>query len=112
MEQITYLNEFGDFILRNAQRYAGTYFPLVNEGGMISSVPPSLGGDCKPGQNAYLLAPASSETLHESRASRNFWVMQSGKAPWSVTGQRAPQQAKRFTPEEEETVLTGGLLWQ
>lgn len=112
MEQITYLNEFGDFILRNAQRYAGTYFPLVNEGGMISSVTPCLGGDCKTGQNAYLLAPASSETLHESRASRNFWVIQSGKAPWSVTGQSAPQQAKRFTPEEEETVLTGGLLWQ
>ena len=90
MEQITYLNEFGGFILRNAQRYAGTYFPLVNEGGMISSVTLCLGGDCKTGQNAYLLAPASSEALHESRASRNFWVMQSGKAPWWVTGQSAP----------------------
>ena len=112
MEQITYLNDSGDFILRSAQRYPGTYFPLVNEGGMISSVTPCLGGDCKTGQNAFLLAPASSETLHESRASRNFWVMASGKAPWSVTGQSAPQQAKRFTPEEEETVLSGGLLWQ
>ena len=55
MEQITYLNEFGGFILRNAQRYAGTYFPLVNEGGMISSVTLCLGGDCKTGQNVIII---------------------------------------------------------
>lgn len=70
MEQITYLNEFGDFILRNAQRYAGTYFPLVNEGGMISSVTPCLGGDCKTGQNAYLLAPASRQSASPRRRKR------------------------------------------
>lgn len=112
MEQIKLLNEQGDFILRNAQRSPEVYFPLVNEGGMISSVTPMLAGDCKTGQNTYLLAPASSETLHESRAGRNFWVRIDGQEPWSVVGQSAPQQAKRFTVQEEETVLTGGLLWQ
>ena len=112
MERITYRNELGDFELRNAQRYPEVYFPLVNEGGMISSVTPLLAGDCKTGQNTYLLAPASSETLHESRASRNFWITVEGHAPWSVTGQSAPQQAQRFAPDDEETVLTGGLLWQ
>lgn len=112
MEQLIFLNEQGDFLLRNAQRYPGVYFPLVNEGGMLSSVTPLLAGDCKTGQNTYLLAPASSETLHESRASRNFWVCAQGYAPWSVSGQSAPQQAGRFDQDAEETVLTGGLLWQ
>ena len=78
----------------------------------MSSVTPLLGGDCKTGQNTFLLAPASAETLHESRASRNFWVGIDGGAPWSAVGQSAPQQARRFTPEAEESVLTGGLLWQ
>ena len=112
MELLKFVNQHGDFILRNAQRSPEVYFPLVNEGGMISSVTPMLAGDCKTGQNTYLLAPASSETLHESRASRNFWVRIDGFEPWSVVGQSAPQHAKRFGGCEEEAVLTGGLLWQ
>ena len=112
MELLKLINDRGDFVLRSAQRYPEVYFPLVNEGGMISSVTPMLAGDCKTGQNTYLLAPASSETLHESRAARNFWVRIDGQAPWSVVGQSVPQQAARFGPDAEETVLTGGLLWQ
>lgn len=111
MQQLKYLNKQGDFVLHNAQAHSSTYFPLTNEGGMMSSVTPLLSGDCKTGQNTFLLAPASAETLHESRASRNFWVELNG-TPWSATGQSAPQQSARFGPDEEETVLTGGLLWQ
>lgn len=112
MKQLRFLNTKGDFILHDAQKHAGTYFPLVNEGGMIASVTSLLAGDCKTDQNTYLLAPASSETLHESRASRNFWVRIGEGAPWSVVGQSAPQQAKRYSEKAEETVLAGGLLWQ
>ena len=111
MQQLKFLNEQGDFILYGAQDYSGIYFPLVNEGGMMSSVTPLLAGDCKTGQNTFLLAPASAETLHESRASRNFWIQINGGEPWSAAGQSAPQQALRFT-DQEEAVLTGGLLWQ
>ena len=102
----------GDFTLRNAQLYPDVYFPLVNPGGMISSVTPLLSGDAKTGQNTFLLAPASAETLHESRASRNFWVCAEGHAPWSAVGQSAPQMGARFGENAEEAVLTGGLLWQ
>ncbi len=112
MQQLEFLNEQGDFILHCAQDHAGIYFPLVNESGMMSSVTPLLSGDCKTGQSTFLLAPASAETLHESRASRNFWVQIDGWTPWSAAGQSAPQQALRFMEEAEEAVLTGGLLWQ
>ena len=111
MEQLSFLNEQGDFILRHAHRYPGIYMPLVNEGGLISAVTPWLSGDCKTDQNAFLMPPASMETLHESRAVRNFWVKPAGEPPWSVTGQSALQRAQQYA-EEEETVLTGGLLWQ
>lgn len=112
MKPLTFLNPQGDFLLRNAQQYPQIYFPLVNEGGMISSVTPLLAGDAKQDQNAYLLAPASAETLHESRASRNFWVCMDGRDPWSAVGQSALQNARRFGRDAEEAVLTGGLLWQ
>ena len=111
MKRLLYLNENGDFVLHDAQNTAGLYLPLVNEGGMISSVTPALGGDCKTDQNHFLLAPASAETLHESRATRNFWVTPAGGQPWSVTGQSAPQQTARYNGSERCT-LTGGLLWQ
>ena len=108
---LSFLNELGDFRLQNAQRCPEIYLPLANEGGMMSSVTPLLCGDCKTGQDTFLLAPASAETLHESRASRNFWVGING-TPWSATGHSASQQGACFTPDEEEAVLTGGLLWQ
>ena len=112
MQQLKFLNEQGDFILHGAQDPAGIYFPLVNESGMMSSVTPLLSGDCKTGQSTFLLAPAGAETLHESRASRNFWVQINDGTPWSAAGQSAPQQALRFAEGTEEAVLTGGLLWQ
>lgn len=108
MRQLTYLNEQGDFTLRDAQRCGDIYFPLANGGGMISSVTPLLAGDCKSGQNTFLLAPASEDSLRSGRDSRNFWVRVNGGEPWSAVGQSAPQQARRFTPDCEETVLTGG----
>lgn len=112
MERLRFVSPNGDFVLSHAQEEPGVYFPLVNEGGMISSVTPMLAGDCKTGQNTFLLAPASGEILHESRASRNFWVRIEGFAPWSAVGQSAPQQAARFSPQAEEAELEGGLLWQ
>lgn len=97
--------------MRQADTVSGLYFPLVNSRGCISSITPTLAGDCKCGQNTYLLAPASNETLHESRASRNFWLCVQGQKPYSVSGQSAWQRALMFGPDAEEVTLTAGLLW-
>lgn len=111
MSQLQYLNAHGDFRLNHAELFPEVYFPLVNEGNMMSSITPLLAGDCKVDQNTFLLAPASAETLHESRATRNFWVQIKGQQPWSVTGQSGPQRVELFNGGEE-TVLTAGMLWQ
>lgn len=112
MEQLQFLNEWGDFVLEEAQRAPDVYFPLVNEAHMISSVTPYLAGDCKVDQNTFLLAPASERTLVERTGARNFWVKAEGAAPWSATGCSAPQLAGLHTAAEESCTLYGGLLWQ
>ncbi len=88
------------------------YFPLVNEAGMMSVVTPTLHGDSKTGQNTFLTAPVSVEDLHNTRSARNFWVCVAGAEPWSATGNSAPQVARSFSEDPEETVtLEAGLLW-
>ena len=110
MPQIEYSGAAGDFILRDADRAPGMVFPLVNAAGMISSVTSRWAGDCKTGQNSFLLPPASIETLHESRAGRNFWLRLPDGELWSAAGVSAAQQAKRYNNEETCTAR-GGLLW-
>ena len=107
---LTIENDRGDFRLEGADAAAEMVFPLVNAAGMISSITPRLSGDAKTGQNAFLLAPASVETLHESRASRNFFLKFSDGLLWSAAGVSAPQQAALFE-DREQALVRGGLLW-
>lgn len=112
MLSLSYLNAQGDFVLQDADRAPEMVFPLVNAAGMISNVTPRLGGDCKTGQNSFLLPPASAETLHESRASRNFFLHFENGELWSVSGVSAAQQARLFQDHGEHLTIYGGLLWQ
>lgn len=111
MLQLKYLNADGDFVLYDADRAPEMVFPLVNAAGMMSNVTAKLAGDCKTGQNTFLLAPASAETLHESRASRNFVLAMEGGALWSVTGATAAQQAQLYADKRDGVSVYGGLLW-
>lgn len=110
MAQITYMGTTGDFLLRDADGAPEMVFPLVNAAGMMSSVTVRGAGDCKTGQNSFLLPPASIETLHESRAGRNFWLRFADGGLWSAAGGSAVQQTMRNNKEETCTVR-GGLLW-
>lgn len=112
MEGYEFLDEKGRFRLYNPELTGYLYFPIANESGVMSSVTPTLGGDSKTGQNTFLLAPVSSEDLHNSKSSRNFWCNIKGKGIWSATGRSAKQEAALFTPEKEETVLEAGFMWQ
>lgn len=111
MKGYHYLNEKGVFQLENPDLTSYLYFPIANESGVMSSVTPTLGGDSKMGQNTFLLAPVSSEDLHNNKASRNFWCNFEGKGSWSATGKSAAQEALLFTEEKEPTELTAGVMW-
>ena len=101
----------GSFKMLNPEKNSYAYFPIANEKGVMSSVTPTLNGDCKMGQNTFLLSPVSAEELHNNKSSRNFWIDVDGKGAWSVTGVSARQQAQLFTKEKDETLLEAGIMW-
>jgi cellobiose phosphorylase len=102
----------GSFALENPDMTSCLYFPLANDAGMMSSITPSLGGDIKSGQNAFLMTPVSQEDLHNSKSTRNFWIWTKKHGAWSVTGNSALQMSRKFSNYETETVkLEAGFLW-
>lgn len=97
MPKLKFLNANGDFVLTDADQAAETYFPLANEGGIISSITPRLAGDCKTGQDTFLLAACSEQTLHESRATRNLPTERCGAPPGKARPSRRRASAKGRT---------------
>lgn len=107
MKQIHFTDEAGSFSVKNPENWNYLYFPIAGLKGLKSAVTPNLGGDSKLDQEGFLLEPVSSENLHASRSTRNFWVN-----GWSVTGASAEAECQKFTPEQDESALTAGLMWQ
>ena len=91
-----FIDAEGSFRLENPHHTSYLYFPLVNEAGLMSAITPTLNGDIKTDQNAFLTLPISVEDLHNTRSARNFWVYVEGVGPWSATGGSAVQTAQRF----------------
>jgi cellobiose phosphorylase len=107
-----FVDDKSTFALTCPQRHNYLYFPLVNEGGLVAAVTPTLHGDVKAGQHRFLTVPVSAEDLHISRAARNFWVNVAGYGAWSASGNSARQIAQRFVAEDAEQVeLRAGFLW-
>jgi len=107
-----FIDDEGTFRLENPQHTSYLYFPLVNEAGMMSAITPTLNGDIKINQNAFLTLPVSVEDLHNNRSARNFWVSVESADPWSLTGNSALQTAQRFSEAAPEDVsLEAGFLW-
>lgn len=101
----------GDFRLEQPEQSSFLYFPMVNEGGMMSSVSPTLHGQVTSGHNTFLTPPVSVEDLHHSRASRNFWVYIEGKGAWSAAGNSARQHAEAYTDSKDSSAMEAGFLW-
>ena len=111
MEPIRFLDDDGTFTLNDPEAVSCLYFPLASEAGLKSAITPGLGGDCKLDQETFLLEPVSSENLHASRSTRNFWCV-TEEGCWSAAGASAQQEADRFTSCQDESALTAGLMWQ
>ena len=111
MTKICFSDDDGTFVVDHPEEVSYLYFPLASETGLKSAITPSLGGDCKLDQESFLLEPVSSENLHTSRSTRNFWCI-TEQGCWSAAGVSAEQEAARFTPEQDKSTLTAGLMWQ
>ena len=111
MEPIRFLDDDGTFTLNDPEAVSCLYFPLASEAGLKSAITPGLGGDCKLDQETFLLEPVSSENLHASRSTRNFWCV-TEEGCWSAAGASAQQEADRFTQAQDGSALTAGLMWQ
>ena len=111
MKQYKYIDKYGTFQLKNPESTNYLYFPIANENGVMSCVTPYLGGDSKMDQHHFWLEPVSSENLHSTKSTRNFWVNIEGYEPWSATGVSAGQQLHLFDDCKEETMLEAGIMW-
>lgn len=111
MMKYKFIDNNGTFELNNSDNNSYMYFPLANDKGMMSSITQNLHGDIKLEQNTFILPPVSSEDLHNTNSSRNFWINIEGKISWSVTGISALQKAGKFDKNIEKSSMVGGLLW-
>lgn len=112
MKKIQFIDQNGTFSIQNPENYSYLYFPIAGEMGLKSSLTPNLGGDSKIDQESFLLEPVSSENLHNNRSTRNFWCKVDGVGCWSATGASAEEENKKFTKEQDSSILTAGLMWQ
>lgn len=112
MEAIRFLDDDGTFQIERPENYSYLYFPIAGEKGLKSCVTPNFGGDSKLNQEAFLLEPVSAENLHNNRSTRNFWCIVENEGCWSATGASAEAEDRKFTGEQDESILTAGLMWQ
>ena len=75
MSGYQFLDRKGTFTMECPENTGFLYFPVAGENGLKGAVTPTLGGDLKVNQNAFLMQPASVEDLMESKVSRNFWCI-------------------------------------
>lgn len=104
-----YTDDKGTFQWKNPHTVNELYFPICNEAGMMSSLTPSLNGDAKVSQNAFLMLPVTMEDLHNTRSGRNFWIYTDRLGAYSLTGNSAAQRVNQFSDTVERTV-TGDFL--
>ena len=99
-----FIDDKATFKLEQPEKTSHLYFPLVNEKLMMSSITPDLHGDIKIDQNHFLSPPVSIFDLHNSRASRNFFIRVDGKL-FAANG------STNRIENKDETQLEAGILW-
>lgn len=111
MNHLHFVDEHGSFVIDRPENTSYLYFPLASETGMKSAVTPTMGGDAKTSQETFLLEPVSAENLHNNRSVRNFWLICEEGEAFSAAGASAWQEAGRFTPDQDGSRVTAGLMW-
>ncbi|MDO5298286.1 MAG: cellobiose phosphorylase [Clostridia bacterium] len=105
-----FTDDQGAFVLPQPENNSELYFPLCSESGVLSSITPTLGGDCKTDQNGFLLSPVSACNLHNDKSTRALWVFADGES-WAATGGSARQEYERMSGHAERSTLEAGILY-
>ncbi len=115
-----FTDTIGSFRVESPTDLSRLYFPLANEGGLLSSITPDLHGDIKSNHNSFLTQPVTIEDLHNTKSNRNFWIyfneapkkQKESPVAWSLTGVSALQDAAKCIGKHKEKVtLDAGMLW-
>ena len=106
-----FLDKKGTFRIEAPENTSYLYFPIAGEQGIKGALTPALGGDLKRNQNEFILQPVSAEELHNNKSTRNFWCYIGENDCLSVTGVSTEEESKKFTNEQECSVLTAGPMW-
>lgn len=106
-----FLDNKGTFCMEQPENVSYLYFPIAGEQGIKGALTPTLGGDLKCSQNEFILQPVSAEELHNNKSTRNFWCWLGDDACFSVTGASAEAESRKFTSQQENSVLTAGPMW-
>ncbi len=102
-------NPTGDFLVRDASRINRLYFPLFNLQGFMSAITPEAKGDLKTGQNTFLTEPQVTESILQTKNSRNFWIKTDQGIVASVPGVSAEEiAAKAKDPKLGNTDVKAG----
>ncbi len=112
LKPLRFIDQNGTFTINNPENTSYLYFPLASEKGLKSSITPNGGGDIKLDQSTFLLEPVSSESLHNNRSSRNFWITEDHKSAYSIFGTSAEQESTKFSSQQDSSELTAGFMWQ
>ncbi|MDC7278578.1 MULTISPECIES: GH36-type glycosyl hydrolase domain-containing protein [Pseudobutyrivibrio] len=110
-DKFEFLDDKGSFKIGRAEDTSYLYFPIAGEKGLKSSVTPNLGGDAMVNQETFLLEPVSVENLHNNKNGRNFWLYMDNGSVWSAVGTSAEQESKKFTMEQDESLVSAGFMW-
>lgn len=106
-----FLDNKGTFQLEQSENISYLYFPIAAEQGIKGALTPTLGGDLKYSQNEFILQPVSAEELHNNKSTRNFWCWLGDNNCFSVTGASAEAESRKFTNQQDKSVLTAGPMW-
>ena len=106
-----FLDDMGSFRIGRAEDTSYLYFPIAGEKGLKCSVTPNLGGDAMVNQETFVLEPVSVENLHNNKNGRNFWLYMDNGSVWSAVGSSAEQESKKFTMEQDESLVSAGFMW-
>ena len=109
--KIEFLDRFGTFRIGCPEDTSYLYFPIASEKGLKSSLTPNLGGDAMLDQESFILEPVSVTNLHNNKNSRNFWLYMDNGQVWSAVGSSADQESKKFTLDQDESLVTAGFMW-